>query len=71
MDIDLDWFHKNVNLMNDNDIELFARDYFLKCMPKGHVELLGIPETETCMDWLLDDYGLYLLNKVMYEGGGM
>lgn len=69
MDIELDWFHQNVKMMNDNDIELFARDYFLKCMPKGHIELLGIPDTKTCMDWLLTDYGLYLLNKVMFEGG--
>ena len=64
MDIELDWFHRNVKSMNDSDIELFARDYFLKCMPKGHVEIMGIPDTKTCMDWLLTDYGLYLLNKV-------
>lgn len=69
MDIDLDWFHKNVNTMSDEDIELYARDYFLKCNPKSYVEFFGIPETETCMDWLLNDYGLYLLDKVLFEGG--
>lgn len=63
LNINLKWFDKNVDNMNDKDIELFARDYFIKCMPDGYIELFGIPDNKKCMDWLCTDYGLYLLEN--------